>query len=447
VAAACSSDHTDRPNVILVSIDTLRADALGSYGGVAETPALDALAAQGVLFERAYAPTALTAPSHTSLLTGTDPLQHGVVRNGLSLSQELELVGEAFQEAGYASGAFVSSFVLDTRFGWAQGFDVYDSAFSEEEATLPKERGNPGVFFRMHDFGGFDRRANASIDAALAWLERAPEPYFLFVHLFDPHDPYMPPKGFRPRLRGLEFDLAGRRVPDFSDPDRLRRVVRRYHAEVLYTDEELGRLLRAAARKSDRRRLTAITADHGEGLGQHDWLFHAMNLYQEALHVPLIIHDSAATTGGTRLATPVGVIDVAPTLLELAGLPPLRAADGISLADAVRRGSEPLARPVFAYRREHKTHPAETRGEMLAVRDGDWKLIRRVGHAEELYDLATDPRELDDRLGRAAQDEPERLEALRGLLDSYAAGRAGDGEIPELGEEVRAALEVLGYTD
>jgi len=101
VAAACSSDHTDRPNVILVSIDTLRADALGSYGGVAETPALDALAAQGVLFERAYAPTALTAPSHTSLLTGTDPLQHGVVRNGLSLSQELELVGEAFQEAGY----------------------------------------------------------------------------------------------------------------------------------------------------------------------------------------------------------------------------------------------------------------------------------------------------------------------------------------------------------
>lgn len=444
---ACGGDRADRPNVILVSIDTLRADALGSYGGVVETPVLDGLAQRGVLFERAYSPAALTAPSHVSLLTGIEPLQHGIVRNGATLPDALDLIAEVFRAAGYASGAFVSSFVLDTRFGWDQGFDVYDATFSEEEATLPKERGNPGMFFLMHDFGGFDRRANASIDAALAWLERAPEPYFLFVHLFDPHHPYVPPNGFVKRLIGRSFDLEGRSAPNVGDPARLRMLVRRYHAEVLFTDEQLGRLLDAAARKSERRRLTAVTADHGEGLGQHDWLFHELNLYEEALHVPLIVHDSEAANGGTRIATPVRLVDVAPTLLELAGLPPLGAAAGISLAEAVQHGSEPLPRPIFAYRRDHKTNPVGSRGEMLAVRERDWKLIRNIGHSEELYDLVADPRERDDLLERAAQRAPDRLEALRRLLDAHAAARPSERPTPELSEEVRAALEALGYTD
>jgi len=447
LSIACGGDEGDPPNVILVSIDTLRADALGSYGGVAETPVLDGLAERGVLFERAYSPTALTAPSHTSLLTGVGPLQHGVIRNGATLPDELELIAEAFRKAGYASGAFVSSFVLDTRFGWDQGFDVYDASFSEAEATLPKERGNPGMFFVMHEFGGFDRRADASIDAALAWLEQAPEPYFLFVHLFDPHDPYVPPNGFVKRLRGVDFDLEGRSAPNVRDPARLRMLVRRYHAEVLFTDHELGRLLDATARKSERRRLTAVTADHGEGLGQHDWLFHEANLYEEALHVPLIVHDSGTAIGGMRIATPVGLVDVAPTLLDLAGLPPLGGAAGISLAEAVRHGSEPPARPIFAYRRDHKTNPVGTRGEMLSVREHDWKLIRNVGHSEELYDLAADPHEQDELLQGSALQEPPRLSGLRRLLDGAEAARPRDRALPELSDDVRAALEALGYTD
>jgi arylsulfatase A-like enzyme len=305
------------------------------------------------------------------------------------------------------------------------------------------------MFFLKHDFGGFDRRANASVDAALEWLEQAPEPYFLFVHLFDPHDPYVPPEGFEERVRGVEFDLEGRSAPDARNPNRLKRLVQRYHAEVLFTDEQLGRLLIAAEDKSERRRIIAVTADHGEGLGQHDWMFHALNLYEEALHVPLIVHDTASAPGaaGARVGTAVGLIDVAPTLLELAGVPALEAADGVSLAPSVVQGVEPASRPLFAFRREHKTHPVETRGEMLAVLDRSWKLIRTTGHAEELYDLAADPGERANRLERAEQDGDERLDALRVLLDTYGGEQPLRGPAPELSEEVRAALDALGYTD
>ena len=446
-SVGCVDAAAPLPNVILVSVDTLRADALGSYGGVAATPVLDQLARDGVLFERAFAPAALTAPSHASLLTGSEPLEHGVIRNGATLSPDLEMIAEVFRTAGYASAAFVSSFVLDARFGWDQGFDVFDSTFSEEAATLPKELGNPGAFFLKHDFGGFDRRADASVGAAVAWLERAPEPYFLFVHLFDPHDPYVPPDGFERRLHGLQFDLDGRSAPDARQPDRLRRLVRRYHAEVLFADEQLGRLFEAAAASGSRRRLTAVTADHGEGLGQHDWLFHAENLYAEALHVPLLVHDTDAARGGLRIAAPVALIDVAPTLVELAGLPPLASASGRSLAASVRLGSEPTPRPVFAHRRAHLRGPAGSRGEKLAVRERDWKLIRSGEQAEELYDLARDPGELEDRLGAALREDPERVAVLRALLDGYGNKRSSAPVAPQLSDEVRAALEALGYAD
>ena len=447
IAAGCAEAPDPRPNVILVSVDTLRADALGVYGAPIDTPTLDALAQRGALFERAYAPAALTAPSHATLLTGRDPLQHGIIGNGTPLDPELELVSEVFRDAGYASAAFVSSFVLDERFGWGQGFDVFDGEFSEEEATLPKELGTPSQFFLDHDFGGFDRRADASVDAAIEWIEDAPEPWFLFVHLFDPHDPYVPPPGYEKRVRGADFDLEGRTAPDARKPGRMERLVRRYHAEVVFTDEQLGRLLSAADATSSRRRITAITADHGEGLGQHDWLYHAKNLYDEALHVPLIVVDSAATSTGHRIETPVLLADVAPTLLELAGLPALSESGGLSLVGSVATGAEPPARPVFAHRRSYRGNPPGDRGEQFAVRDRDWKLIRREGPSEELFDLAEDPAELADRSRRLAGKDAARHEALGRLLDAYAAERRVSGEGPELSDEVRAALEALGYTE
>ena len=211
---AASTAVGERPNVVLISVDTLRADALGSYGGPVRTPAIDALAERGVLFERAYAPAALTAPSHATLFTGREPLDHGITRNGVSLQGEIETLAEQFRAAGYSSGGFVSSFVLDPRFGWDQGFEVFDASFPKDGATVSKELAQPGMFFNMHSFEGFDRRADATVDAALAWLATAEEPYFLFVHLFDPHDPYVPPKGYLERLGSARFDLEGRTAPD-----------------------------------------------------------------------------------------------------------------------------------------------------------------------------------------------------------------------------------------
>jgi len=447
-AAACPGGEDTRPNVLLVSVDTLRADALGSYGGVVETPTLDGLAGRGVLFEQARAPAGLTAPSHLSLFTGREPLDHGVIRNGTYLADELELLAEVFRDAGYGSAAFVSSFVLDRRFGWDRGFEVFDSSFDEEDATVPKERGTPGMFFHKHDFGGFDRRADASVDAAIAWLEEASEPYFLFVHLFDPHDPYVPPSGYSAKLKGVAFPLEGRSDPLAPTPDRLKRLVRRYHAEVLFTDEQLGRLLEAAERKSGRRLVQVVTADHGEGLGQHDWVFHDRNLYEEALHVPLIVADSASPARGVRIETAVNLSDVAPTLVDLAGLPALEAATGQSLAPAVRAGVEPAARPSFAHRREHAASELEARGEKLAVRAQNWKLIRSRHLGEELYDLGADPGELENLVESTQPGALEPLGALRRLLDGYDASRSSPGGGPvEVSDEVRAALEALGYTD
>jgi arylsulfatase A-like enzyme len=382
-----------------------------------------------------------------TLLSGRDPLQHGTVRNGDELQADVPLLAESFRAAGYATAAFVSSFVLDARFGWDRGFDDYDGEFSEQEATLPKERGNPGVFFLKHDFGGFDRRADATVDSAIAWLATAPEPYFLFVHLFDPHDPYVPPEAYEDALAGVRFDTRGRSAPDARKPARMRRLIRRYHAEVRFTDDQLARLLAAVERRSGRRRITLVTADHGEGLGQHDWLFHAMNLYDEALHVPLIVDDTAARAEGARIQTPVALADVAPTLLDLAGLPPLADTEGRSLADSVRRGEEPPARPLFAHRRAYPANAPGSRGERLAVREHAWKLIRNLGESEELYDLGVDPGELQSRVGEAERSDPERLAALRSLLDAYAAGRRATGPAPVLDDDVRAALEALGYTE
>ena len=447
-AVACSAGSADRrPNVILVSVDTLRADALGVYGGVVPTPVLDRLAGEGVLFEMALAPAALTAPSHVSLLTGREPLRHGVIRNGVVLAPDLELLSEVFQQQGYATGAFVSSFVLDPRFGWGQGFDAFDASFSAETSTVPRERGNPGMFFHKHDFDGFDRRADAAVEAALEWLAQAPEPWFLFLHLFDPHDPYVPPERFESRVPLDALDVEGRTAPGARRPGRLARLVRRYHAEVLFVDEQLGRLFEAVDARSARDRLTVVTADHGEGLGQHGWLYHDFNLYDEALRVPLIVHDSRGVAAGARISTPVGLIDVAPTLAELAGLPALARADGRSLAASVRKGVEPPSRPIFAHRREHRAEPVETGAEKLAVRAPGWKLIRSLGQREELYDLVSDAAELRDRLAQGDRQEALRLAELTALLDAHLAARAGAGDESELTDEVREALRALGYTD
>jgi len=441
VLAALACGPEPPPNVVLISIDTLRADALGAYGGV-PTQTLDRLAREGVLFEAAFAPTPATAPSHATLFTGQDPLRHGLLRNGEPLPDSATTLAEAFRSAGYHTAAFVSSYVLDARFGWSQGFEHYDAELPAESATL-KAPPYPGAFWAGQHFAGFDRRATATTKAARTWLESAPEPFFLFVHYFDPHAPYVPPEPYVERIAGRRFPLEGRAVAGMA-PQQLEQLIRRYHGEVLYTDDSLGALLDGITeRRSRRSTLTVVVADHGEGLGQHGWLEHALYLYDEQIHVPLILHWPGHLPAGRRVRTQVGLVDVAPTLAELVGLPPLASIDGRSLAAAARGGAEPDPRPLFGQRYLVSEATGWDHGVKSSVRTPRWKYIRAPEASDELYDLAADAGERRNLLA----EQPEVAAGLRRLLETHVAMLPGAAPAPPISEETRRALRALGYVD
>lgn len=278
-----------RPNVILITIDTLRADHLGCYGyKEIQTPTIDALAHDGVLFKRAISQVPLTWPSHAAILTGTYPFQNGVQDfTGHPLSLQFRSITQSFKQAGYATGAVVSSFVLDRSWGLARGFDYYDDAFSAQT-------------FQQKDISLVDRKAQESVSHALAWLKRTPKrPFFLWLHLYDPHSPYDPPEPFLTRYR-----------------DHL------YDGEIAYADHELGRLI-SFLKQSDvyRGSLIVLLSDHGESLGEHGEAEHGFFVYNSTIHIPLIVKppvQSGFPSGDTD--RPVETIAVAPTLLRLAGL-------------------------------------------------------------------------------------------------------------------------------
>jgi choline-sulfatase len=278
-----------RLNVILITMDTLRADHVACYGAkTVQTPTLDSLAKDGVVFERAFSQVPLTWPSHAAILTGTYPFQNGVQDfTGHPLSPEFRSIAQAFKQAGYATGAVVSSFVLDRSWGLARGFDYYDDAFS---ATA----------FQQKDIGLVDRRADESVNHALAWLKKNQQhPFFLWLHLYDPHSPYDPPEPFRSEYRDHPYD-----------------------GEIAYADRELGRLI--AWLKANRlydHSLIAFLSDHGESLGEHAEKEHGFFIYNSATHIPLIVKPAAGSRPtGTRVNAPAETIAVAPTLVTMAGV-------------------------------------------------------------------------------------------------------------------------------
>lgn len=444
VLAGCGAPAP--PNVVLVSVDTLRADAIGAYGARIPTPALDGLAAGGVLFESALAPAPETGPSHASLLTGLEIGRHGVLRNGVPLGAAVPTLAGAFAAGGYATGGFVSSFVLDPRFGWDRGFQRYDAEFPKRGESMHQRVD----FARQHRFEGYDRAAPVTTARALAWLETAPEPFFLFLHYFDPHAPYggapeltsRVPEAWVQRRARSWLPLLRHEIPGLT-LDELALMIRHYHAEVMLVDAAVGRVLDALEARGLRdRTLVVVTADHGEGLGQHGSLGHAHRLYEEEVRVPLILSWPAALPQGLRIAAPVGLIDVAPTLAELASLP-FAGADGRSLAAALRSGEEPAPRPLWGRRRLDAGAGAGDREQRFFVRDGRWKYIRATGDPDELYDLAEDPRE--HRNLRSLQ--PEQVERLGAILDARRAAAPEAGDASPLPAEVRRGLEALGYID
>ena len=395
-----------RPNVLLITIDTLRWDHLGCYGSRdAATPSLDALAARGARFETAVMHAPLTAPSHASILSGVTPLRHGVRDNGaFVVPPDLGSLPRAFKRAGYETAGFVSGFPLDRRFGFAQGFDTYDD-------RLPRGDGAGRT-------AQTERRADATTDAVLGWLgQRTPTaPWFLWVHYFDPHAPYDPPDRFRARFAAKLYD-----------------------GEIAFVDSEIGRLLDWLRERGALVHTTVlVTADHGESLGDHGEETHGVFVYDATVRVPWILAGPGIPIGVVPKTVARGV-DAMPTLMDLAGLALPPALDGRSLKPALGDrviSDEPAYLESLLSQRHLGWAPVQ------GLRDARWKFIHVP--QPELYDLQNDPAETlnraaaeNDRTTAMARHLHAQLETIR----TPAAARAPDRDDRDTGERLRA----LGY--
>ncbi len=400
-------------NLLLVTMDTTRADHLGCYGhGRAATPNLDDLAAAGVRFARAYSPVPMTLPAHATIFTGLDPPGHGVRANGeFRLAETSTTLAEILAGQGWETAAFVSSFVVDARFGLDQGFGVFD--FTAEPGAASHAGGHP------------ERSARAVTEAALAWLDRrSPDrPFFLWVHFFDPHIPYAPPAAF------------ARRFPD--DP---------YLAEVAAMDGEIGRLLSGLGRGgAASRTLVVAVGDHGESRGEHDELHHSRTLYEGAVRVPFLVASPGVVAPGRVVdGTVVSLVDVLPTVLDLLGLAALPAgtADGRSLC-----GTLPDATRIV-YLETLGTYLASGWAPLFAACRVHDKLIRAP--RPEYFDLERDPAEAANLWpSGGAVVEPPSAASLSRFLDDYLADKPSAGEVAAgvtaMDADTRAQLAALGY--
>ena len=403
---------TGPPTVLIVTIDTMRADRVGCYGRrAAGTPALDALAADGVRFDAAQSTAPLTLPAHASLLAGRTLPAHGVYDNGtFALPAAIPVLAEAFETAGWATGAFVSSPVLARRYGLARGFARYD-----DEIRQPQGQSGIVMFYD-------ERAGTETVARALAWLgQQGDKPALLWVHLWEPHAPYTPPPAFAAKH------------PD--DP---------YQGEVAAADAALAELVAGIERVGRRGRLLAVaTSDHGEGLGEHGEPTHGVFLYRATMQVPLVVSGPAwGVRRDAAVAAPVSLADLAPTVLELVGLPPLPGADGYSLAPALTGKGAPPDRPgVLA--ESHLPRLEFGWSGLRAVVRGDEKLIDAP--RPELFDLARDPGEATNLAESRPDDASALREAASDLLRRARAGAPeGDSSRSATSEEL-AQLQALGY--
>lgn len=393
-------------SVVMVTLDTTRADRFGCYGSTAGlTPFIDSLAERGVVFENAQSVAPVTLPSHTSMMTGLYPIKHEVRNNGMFvLDDSIETLAEVFSANGYATGAFISAQVLVSRYGLDQGFDVYDDDLSQSrrlgQSVVPSRRGN------------------VTLEAAKQWLATVPQnqPVFLWLHLYDPHAPYDPPAPFRARF---PHDPYGGEIA-FADT---------LVADLVTTLEESGRL--------DDTVLTVL-ADHGEGLGEHGENTHGFLIHQATIHVPWIL-TTPAIDEPIRVVDPVSITDLSPLLTSLVGLraPNKDRVDGrlpfggSAVADRDRALYFETMLPMYQY----------GWSELRGVRLGNWEL--HAGTRNELYDVKADPRQLTDM----ADAEPLELdETSRRLAEFVEADRNLNTEAAlELPPAEREALEALGY--
>ena len=404
-----------KTSVILITVDTLRADRIESYSyEEGRTPASNALAQEGVLFENVLVQTPITLPSHASILTGTYPFYHGVQDVVGRLRGNVLTLAEWFREKGYKTGAVVGSSVLLSQWGLDRGFEFYEDSFAMG-----------GI--RQIDFSRVERPAERVISLTLAWVDKVrTSPFFLWVHLYDPHDPYMPPEPF---------------ATDFRD--------RPYDGEIAYMESELGRFFdRLKEWDLYRDTLIIYTSDHGESLGEHGEKYHAYYLYDASLRVPLILRVPQALSQGryvpgTRLSNQVRSVDIAPTIIQLLGEPVPELMQGEGLA-AVMAGKRPnLQLPTYAETHYPRIH--FNWSSLFSYSTPTHKFIEAP--IPELYDLKSDPAELKNIVSEQTALANRMKTQMHELQMKYAPrSTAGGGNAGEyVDNETIERLKALGY--
>ncbi len=395
-------------NVVLITIDTLRADHLGCYGNErVKTPNIDKLAGEGVLFSHAYTPVPVTLPSHTSIFTGLYPVYHGVRNNGtFKADEKLETLAEVLKENGFQSAAFIGAFVLDSRYGLDQGFDCYDDYLEKD----------PNQTFMVYN----ERSADEVIKSANVWLDKnAQDRFFMWIHCFDPHAPYSPPAPFSAMY---QHNL--------------------YNGEVAYTDYALGKFFNALKEKDllDET-LVVITSDHGEGLGEHAEKTHAIFIYDSTLHVPLIMRYPGAISGGAIIEENVSMIDIMPTVLDILNIKKTPQFHGESLLGLIH-GKSKFSRheilcETFYPLYNHNWSPLE------GLRTDKWKYIKAP--RSELYDLENDPREMVNLFSKK-REIADQLEARMKELQKEKGPRQTEVSAKlRMDKDTQERLKSLGY--
>ncbi len=405
---AAAAAPVPRTNVVLITVDTLRADRVGAYGyAKARTPNLDGMAASGVRFEKAFSPVPITLPSHACMLTGTYPMRNGMHDfSGNRLDPAQPTLATVLKAEGYATGAVVGAAVLDRRFGLNNGFDFYYDNFD---------------FNRMLEtnLDAMERPGNLVMDQALAWLRKnSSRRFFLWVHLYDPHHPYNPPAPYNTQLADA------------------------YDGEIAFTDAQVGRLLRYLKLGGLlSKTIIVLAGDHGEGLGEHGEKTHGFFIYNSTLHVPLLMKLPAGTAGGKRLvADAVSLVDVMPTVLEALRLPVPSQVQGRSLLPLLKARSEADASPLYAESYLPRLH--FNWSELRGIQSGNYRLID--GPKPELYDLSRDPGETQN----LHQQKPAVAEELRAQLGSVIQKYSAGGETAQqtsLDPAMAERLQALGY--
>jgi arylsulfatase A-like enzyme/Tfp pilus assembly protein PilF len=398
----------DGLNLVIVTLDTTRADRMGAYGANdVETPTFDALAREGVLFEQAASVAPLTLPAHSSLFTGKFPPEHGVRDNGgFFLGPEQLTLAEVLKARGYRTGAFVGAYVLDSKWGLNQGFDTYFDDFD-----LSKTRGV--------SLGAIQRPGNEVVDKALPWIQEAgSKPFFAWVHLYDAHSPYRPPEPFASR---------------YEDHP--------YNGEIAFADSQVARIV-SQLRSSGLydRTVVVVMGDHGESLGDHGEASHGFFIYESVARVPLVIRAPFGQTAKRRVSDPVRSVDVMPTVLDLLGVASTTKISGVSLTPLMTGAKRELGLDTYS----EAMYPLHHYGwsDLRALRSGRYKVIDAP--RPELYDLDRDPAEATNLFSERQALGDRMIAQLRSMENGFAKTTAA---LPaaDVDPEARERLAALGY--